>query len=108
MKDLSQTQASAPNRREFLKGVGGLTLVIGSTGIITACSTEEAEQIAQGGGTDLDANIWVTVGTDDTVTIQYPGTEMGLGTSTSLPLILASTPGTRTNTSSPNSTSNWP
>ena len=38
------------NRREFLQGVGGLTLVIGSTGLITACSTEEAEQIAQSGG----------------------------------------------------------
>ena len=77
------------NRREFLQGVGGLTLVIGSTGLITACSTEEAEQIAQSEGTDLTANIWVTIGTDDVVTIQYPGTEMGQGTSTSLPLVLA-------------------
>ena len=57
------------NRREFLQGVGGLTLVIGSTGLITACSTEEAEQIAQSEGTDLTANIWVTIGSDESIEI---------------------------------------
>ena len=89
MTQQASSTGLAPNRREFLQGVGGLTLIIGTTGLITACSTEEAEQIAQSEGTDLTANIWVTVGTDDTVTIQYPGTEMGQGTSTSLPLVLA-------------------
>ncbi|MGI9260253.1 MAG: molybdopterin cofactor-binding domain-containing protein, partial [Gammaproteobacteria bacterium] len=77
------------NRREFLQGVGGLTLVISTSGVITACSTEEAAPPIAGGGTDLDPNIWVTIGTDDRVTIQYPATEMGQGTSTSLPLVLA-------------------
>jgi isoquinoline 1-oxidoreductase beta subunit len=81
--------ALTANRREFLQGVGGLTLVIGSTGLITACTTDEAEQLAQNEGTDLTANMWVTIGTDDIVTIQYPGTEMGQGTSTALPLVLA-------------------
>ena len=89
MKQQTSTTAIHSNRREFLQGVGGLTLVIGSTGLITACSTEEAEQIAQTEGTDLTANIWVTIGTDNIVTIQYPGTEMGQGTSTALPLVLA-------------------
>jgi isoquinoline 1-oxidoreductase beta subunit len=89
MKQQTNAAGPTPSRREFLKGVGGLTVVISSTGLITACSTEDAEQIAQSPGTDLTANIWVTVGTDDIVTIQYPGTEMGQGTSTSLPLVLA-------------------
>jgi len=72
-----------------LQGVGGLTLVVSSSGLITACSTEEAEQLIQAEGTDLTTSIWVTIGADDIVTIQYAGTEMGQGTSTSLPLVLA-------------------
>jgi isoquinoline 1-oxidoreductase beta subunit len=83
-KDLARS-----NRREFLQGVGGLTLVIGTSGVITACSTEESAPPMMGGGTDLDPNIWVTIGTDDRITIEYPGTEMGQGTSTALPLVLA-------------------
>ncbi len=82
MKEQTSTPAISANRREFLQGVGGLTLVISSTGLITACSTDEAERLAQSEGTDLTANIWVTIGTDDTVTIQYPATEMGQGSST--------------------------
>ena len=89
MKEQTSTLVFPANRREFLQGVGGLTLIIGSTGLITACSTDDAEQLAQSEGTDLTANIWVTIGSDDIVTIQYPGTEMGQGTSTALPLVLA-------------------
>ena len=89
MKAQTSTLVFPANRREFLQGVGGLTLIIGSTGLITACSTDDAEQLAQSEGTDLTANIWVTIGSDDIVTIQYPGTEMGQGTSTALPLVLA-------------------
>jgi len=89
MTKQTYTTELASNRREFLQGLSGLTIVIGSTGLITACSTAEAQQIARAGGTDLTANIWVTIGTNDIVTIQYPGTEMGQGTSTSLPLVLA-------------------
>jgi isoquinoline 1-oxidoreductase beta subunit len=89
MKERTSTPALSANRREFLQGVGGLTLVIGASGLITACSSDEAERLAQSEGTDLTANIWVTIGTDDIVTIQYPGTEMGQGTSTALPLVLA-------------------
>ncbi len=89
MNQQTSKTAFPSNRREFLQGMGGLTLVIGSTGLITACSTEDAEQIAQSEATDLTANIWVTIDTNDVVTIQYPGTEMGQGTSTALPLVLA-------------------
>ncbi|NNC63983.1 MAG: xanthine dehydrogenase family protein molybdopterin-binding subunit, partial [Gammaproteobacteria bacterium] len=78
------------DRREFIKGVGGLTLVIGSSGLITACSREQAAQMqAAAEATAIEPNIWVTIASDDTVTIQYPATEMGQGTSTTLPMILA-------------------
>ncbi len=79
----------SPNRREFLQGVGGLTLVIGSSGLITACTPEQAQQLSEAEARELTPNIWVTIGSDDTVTIQFPATEMGQGSSTSLPLILA-------------------
>ena len=89
----SPKPALAANRREFLQGVGGLTLVIGSSGLITACTPEQAESQRQAQnsemGADITPNIWVTIGADDTITVQYPATEMGQGSSTSLPLILA-------------------
>ncbi|HEY5622867.1 MAG TPA: molybdopterin cofactor-binding domain-containing protein [Gammaproteobacteria bacterium] len=83
------TDVLQSNRREFLQGVGGLTLAIGASGVMTACSMDDAPAPAIDGGTDLDPNIWVTIGTDNRITIEYPGTEMGQGTSTALPLVLA-------------------
>ncbi len=77
------------NRREFLQGVGGLTLVIGSSGLIAACAPDEAERVSASPSTQITPNIWVTLRADDTVTVQFPATEMGQGTSTSLPLVLA-------------------
>ncbi len=86
----SNKSMSSTNRREFMQGLGGLTLVVGSSGLITACSPEQAAEIAQASTTNaITPNIWVTIGADDTVTIQYPATEMGQGSSTSLPAILA-------------------
>ena len=80
----------APDRRDFIKGVGSLTLVIGSSGLISACSREQAAQMQTvTEATAIEPNIWVTIASDDTVTIQYPATEMGQGTSTTLPMILA-------------------
>lgn len=79
----------SPNRREFLHGVGGLTLVIGSSGLISACTTEQQASAPAADSTEITPNIWVTLGADDTVTVQFPATEMGQGSSTALPLILA-------------------
>ena len=77
------------DRREFLQGLSGLTLVVGSSGLITACSPEQAAQITHDSTSEITPNIWVTIGSDDTITIQFPATEMGQGSSTSLPVILA-------------------
>lgn len=88
-KPLENPVRFAADRREFLKGVGGLTLVIGSSGLISACSREQAEQMHAAQPGEIEPNIWVTIASDDTVTIQFPATEMGQGSSTTLPLILA-------------------
>jgi len=89
MKHRTLTTLPPTSRREFLQGVGGVTLVIGSSGLITACSPEQAAQMTRDPASAITPNIWVTIGSDDTITIQFPATEMGQGSSTSLPAILA-------------------
>jgi isoquinoline 1-oxidoreductase beta subunit len=63
-------------RREFLKVSGGLTF-----SFAFSLSTEAK--------TGFEPNAWVKIGYDGTVTILSPGAEMGQGSMTSLPLILA-------------------
>lgn len=79
-------------RREFVQGMG-ITFAVGATGLIGACSTEQsgesAPALSNGGNAEMTPNAWVTIGADDVITIQFGGTEMGQGTMTSLPLVLA-------------------
>jgi len=76
------------DRREFIKSTAGITFAISATGLITACS--EGEPVAETPLADpLAPNIWVTVYPDDRVRIMYAGTEMGQGSMTATPLILA-------------------
>jgi len=70
-------------RRHFLAGVGGLTFAIGlSEGLITGA-------FAQSNDSKASLSAWVTIGYDDTISIMTPTGEMGQGTLTALPLILA-------------------
>jgi len=73
-----------PSRRRFLAGAGGLTfcVLIGSDGIRLS-SEAEASTTARA------MNAWVRIAPDGTVTILSPGAEMGQGSMTSLPLIVA-------------------
>jgi isoquinoline 1-oxidoreductase beta subunit len=64
-------------RREFLKAGGGLTFAFA-----LPISGVEAK-------TGFEPNAWVKIGYDGTVTILSTGAEMGQGSMTSLPLILA-------------------
>jgi len=66
------------SRRNFLSGSAGLTFAfaIGGTG--------EARPQAT-----YSPTVWLTIGTDGTITIVSPAAEMGQGTSTSLPAIIA-------------------
>ncbi|MDX1485679.1 MAG: molybdopterin cofactor-binding domain-containing protein [Alphaproteobacteria bacterium] len=74
------------SRRGFLKGAGGLTFAVtmGSGGMQLLTPTE-AKALA--GHTDMSA--WVRISPDNTITILTPGAEMGQGSMTSVPLILA-------------------
>ena len=72
------------SRRRFLQGAGGLTFCIAleTTGF-RLISEAEAQAAPRA------MNAWVRIAPDDTVTIYTPGAEMGQGSMTSLPLILA-------------------
>jgi len=73
------------SRRTFLKASGGLAfyLALGAHGVRLVA---EAEAEASAGG---QINAWVRIAPDGTVTILSAGAEMGQGSMTSLPLIVA-------------------
>ena len=88
----SAAAASGPqltlSRRGFVVGAGALTFAVGAGGIqsvITASearATETGENVAQ-------PNAWLTIHRDGAIDIVFPSTEMGQGSSTYVPLMLA-------------------
>lgn len=88
----SKSQSSGFDRRQFLKSSAGVTFTIGATGILSACSADES---APGSGAAVPSNkpfnpnIWVTINPDDSIVVEYSGTEMGQGSSTFVPMMLA-------------------
>src|SRR3954468_17341622 len=71
------------SRRSFMQGAGGLTFAFALSGALLGRASEAFA--AEG----AKLNAWVTIGTDDTITILCPTSEMGQGVLTALPLILA-------------------
>src|ERR1700690_3700194 len=69
------------NRREFLTGAAGFTLLL----------TVAPDTFMRGAIADapLSPNVWLTISTDGTITIVSPAAEMGQGTFTTLPAVLA-------------------
>ncbi|MBT5030750.1 MAG: xanthine dehydrogenase family protein molybdopterin-binding subunit [Proteobacteria bacterium] len=88
----SSESAASPEitRRQFLNRSAGVTFVIGATGIVGACSSDEpALEVPMADSEPFTPNIWVTLFPDNTVEVKYSGTEMGQGSSTHAPVILA-------------------
>src|SRR5471030_1516802 len=74
------------NRRRFMVGAAGFTFGV-AVGVPSALLLESSE--AHAAGKDVTLSPYVTISTDGTIAIMSPAAEMGQGSLTSLPLILA-------------------
>src|SRR5579863_9547152 len=81
MANLAELQP-AVSRRGFMVGAAGLTFAVatGATGAAVA-ATESGKAVV--------VNPWVTISTDGTISIMSPAIEMGEGSFTAIPRILA-------------------
>jgi isoquinoline 1-oxidoreductase beta subunit len=77
------------SRREFMVGAAGLTFGLLLPGCAAVTTTEKTATLAASTGTAPVFSPWVSIATDGTVYIQSPAVEMGQGSLTSLPLIIA-------------------
>src|SRR5258706_14264530 len=84
MMSAKSKQIPDMNRRRFMVGAAGLTFGI-ATGLPTLLDAGAAHAAAA----DLTLNPYVTISADGTIAIMSPAAEMGQGSLTSLPLILA-------------------
>ncbi|MEO1159011.1 MAG: molybdopterin cofactor-binding domain-containing protein [Pseudomonadota bacterium] len=71
------------NRRALLTGTMGLIFALGSTGFTRPAVAREAANA------DGFSSMWLRIAPNGVVTIIFPMTEMGQGSSTTLPLIVA-------------------
>ena len=68
------------NRRRLISGAIGLTFAISIGANNSALGSGSSGRVI---------SAWVTIGADDIITIMSPAAEMGQGTFTSLPLVIA-------------------
>ncbi|MEO1543129.1 MAG: molybdopterin cofactor-binding domain-containing protein [Pseudomonadota bacterium] len=75
------------SRRELLTGIGALTFAIGGSGLQTIANAadEDVTSIEK----NTSPNAWLTIHGDGAIDIIFPSTEMGQGSSTYLPMMLA-------------------
>ena len=92
MKHSDSIAGMITSRREFMQGMG-ITFTVSAAGVLSACRMEpggEGPPAAGGTGDEtVTPNAWVSIGADDVITIQFGATEMGQGSMTSVPLVLA-------------------
>src|SRR5467141_2191760 len=80
------------NRREFMVGAAGLTFTV----LVDGCAAMRTEEPRAGAslasapaGGALKVNAWASLSTDGTIYIANPAVEMGQGSQTAIPLIIA-------------------
>src|SRR5450631_504711 len=82
MTNLDKVHANI-DRRDFITAVAGLTLAL----------TVSPDRLAFKGqalaDVPLSLNVWLTIATDGTISIVSPAAEMGQGTFTTLPAVVA-------------------
>src|SRR6202045_2891684 len=76
------------SRRDFLGAAAGLTLALTAAPDPLAFMDEGFPGAAMADA-PLSPNVWLTIATDGTITIVSPAAEMGQGTFTTLPAIIA-------------------
>jgi isoquinoline 1-oxidoreductase beta subunit len=87
-KPITKPTNAAVNRRDFLTAAAGLTFAI--TIAPDALSiVEDAFADAPNSSAPYMPSVWLTIAPDGTITVVSPAAEMGQGSFTSLPLILA-------------------
>lgn len=72
------------NRRDFVAGTGGLTFAFSVGGFMTAKPSD-----VEAAANRANINGWVTIGTDNIISIASPAPEMGQGVYTSIPMVVA-------------------
>ncbi len=77
------------NRRGFMVGAAGLTFGFSLGLVETGALIRSGAAQAAAGNAGTVMNPWVTIASDGTIAIISPATEMGQGSTTSLPLIVA-------------------
>ncbi len=83
----NEPRAHRLSRRSVLVSAGGVSLLVAFAGPRPALAVDP--RAAQTEPTPGNPNAWVTIGTDDLVTIVSPQSEMGQGIMTALPLLIA-------------------
>lgn len=72
------------SRRGFMAGTAGLTFAFSVGGFMTAKSTD-----VHAASNRADINGWITIGTDNSISVAAPAAEMGQGVFTSIPMVVA-------------------
>ena len=75
-----------PTRRSVLTGAAGLTFAVATGGLASVASAQEGVSAPS---SVLAPSAWVRIEPGGTIAVVFPATEMGQGSSTPLPLILA-------------------
>ncbi len=87
----TNTLQSGVTRRQFMIGAAGLTFTV----LIDGCAVMRTEERGGAGlatmpaDGSLNVNAWASIATDGTIYIANPAVEMGQGSQTAIPLIIA-------------------
>src|ERR1700723_4499245 len=76
------------SRRSFLLQAGGVSIALGLRSHSVEAFAEQVAEMPQQSKLRRP-NAWVTIGTDDLITLISPVSEMGQGVMTSIPLLIA-------------------